>query len=88
MVYGAAEALAGGPAKLLRTVEGLVPAAAPAWLRVAGPAAGVGAGVGLATAVLAPYAYSSRADLPKTGRDVDLSEEMRHGDAAAATWKL
>ena len=52
--YGVLEAAAGGPAKLLDRAGAVLPRFAPLWLKAAGPAAVVGAGVGLATALIAP----------------------------------
>ena len=44
--YGALEAINGGPAKLLDRASNMLPRFAPIWLKAAGPAAVVGAGIG------------------------------------------
>ena len=60
--YGVLEA-AGGPAKLLDRAGAVLPRFAPIWLKAAGPAAVVGAGIGLATALIAPYTYATLTEL-------------------------
>ena len=75
--YGVLEAAAGGPAKLLDRAGAVLPRFAPMWLKAAGPAAVVGAGIGLATALIAPYTYATLTELhfgvelPGTARFVD-----------------
>ena len=75
--YGVLEAAAGGPAKLLDRAGAVLPRFAPLWLKAAGPAAVVGAGIGLATALIAPYTYATLTELhfgvelPGTARFVD-----------------
>jgi len=75
--YGVLEAAAGGPAKLLDRAGAVLPRFAPIWLKAAGPAAVVGAGIGLATALIAPYTYATLTELhfgvelPGTARFVD-----------------
>ena len=75
--YGVLEAAAGGPAKLLDRAGTVLPRFAPIWLKAAGPAAVVGAGIGLATALLAPYTYATLTEwhfgveIPSTARLVD-----------------
>ena len=75
--YGALEAINGGPAKLLDRAGAVLPRFAPLWLKAAGPAAVVGAGVGLATALIAPYTYATLTEwhfgveIPSTARLVD-----------------
>ena len=75
--YGALEAINGGPAKLLDRASNMLPRFAPMWLKAAGPAAVVGAGIGLATALVAPYTYATLTewhfgiDIPSTARLID-----------------
>ena len=75
--YGALEAINGGPAKLLDRASNMLPRFAPIWLKAAGPAAVVGAGIGLATALLAPYTYATLTEwhfgieIPSTARLID-----------------
>ena len=77
IAYGALEAAAGGPAKLLDRAANVLPRFAPLWIKAAGPAAVVGAGVGLMTALIAPYSYATLiellfgVELPNTARFVD-----------------
>jgi hypothetical protein len=77
VAYGVLEAAAGGPAKLLDRAGTVLPRFAPIWLKAAGPAAVVGAGIGLATALIAPYTYATLTELhfglelPSTARFVD-----------------
>ena len=75
--YGALEAINGGPAKLLDRASNMLPRFAPIWLKAAGPAAVVGAGIGLATALIAPYTYATLTEwhfgieVPSTARLID-----------------